>query len=195
MLSASFNVIWLLGFENYYWLLRYIFLTLIIELAIGCAIYGFMSGITGTTSIMSLAAIAFDRYRVISNPLQINKKPTRAGAYRTVALIWIYSSVFASLPFFGVGKYIPEGYLTSCSFDYLSEDRTTRTFILVFFVAAWVVPCVIIAVCYSAIVWYVREARKEFGREQFAISVAKNCSSGKESILLGKLLIYQSTWI
>ena len=121
--------------------------------------YGFVSGWSGTSSIMSLTAVALDRYLVISRPLDLAKKPTRFRAYVTVLFIWIYSAVFASMPLFGFGKFVPEGYLTSCSFDYLSDDVGTRIFILVFFIAAWLVPLSVIAYCYTAIisaVYYVR---------------------------------------
>ena len=77
-------------------------------------------------------------------------------------LIWLYSAIFAGLPFFGIGKYVPEGYLTSCSFDYLSDDSTTRIFIAVFFVGAWVLPLAVILFCYLAIARYVIQARKKF---------------------------------
>ena len=103
---------------------------------------------------------SFRRYLVISRPLQA-RKPTRAGACYAVFFIWVYSAIFASLPLFGIGKYVPEGYLTSCSFDYLSEDDATRVFILAFFVAAWVIPLTVIASCYTAIVRYVYLAKRE----------------------------------
>lgn len=99
---------------------------------------------------------------MISRPFQVDKKPTRVWAYIIVVSIWIYSTVFSSLPLFGIGKYVPEGYLTSCSFDYLSTDWNTRVFILSFFVAAWVIPLSIIVSCYTAIVRYVSRASREF---------------------------------
>ena len=108
---------------------------------------------------MSLSAVAIDRYLVISRPLDLAKKPTRTHAYITVLLIWIYSAVFASMPLLGFGKYVPEGYLTSCSFDYLSDDVGTRIFILVFFIAAWLVPLSVIAYCYTAIISAVHSVR------------------------------------
>jgi len=75
-------------------------------------------------------------------------------------LTWFYSAFFASLPLFGLGKYVPEGYLTSCSIDYLSEDWTNRIFILAFFIGAWVVPLCIIIYSYSAIIRAVIHVRK-----------------------------------
>jgi hypothetical protein len=76
---------------------------------------------------------------------------------------------------FGIGKYVPEGYLTSCSFDYLSNNVKTRSFILAFFLAAWLFPFCIITTCYTAIVWYVRKARIELNHQQAAIT---NCKRG-----------------
>jgi len=76
-------------------------------------------------------------------------------------LTWVYSSIFASLPFFGIGKYVPEGYLTGCCFDYLSNDLTTKIFILVFFIGAWVVPLSIILYSYSSIIRIVAQVRHD----------------------------------
>ena len=145
----------------------------------GCQLYGFMSGLTGTTSIMSLATVAVDRYLVISQPLNVNRKPTRTRAYLTVCIVWLYSGLFASLPFFGIGKYVPEGYLTTCSFDYLSDSAMTRSFILTFFVAAWFFPFCILTSCYTAIFWYVRKARIELNLQRSGI---RNCTAGKVCI-------------
>jgi len=99
-------------------------------------------------------------------------------------LTWIYSLVFASLPFFGVGKYVPEGYLTGCSFDYLSKDMTTKIFILVFFIGAWVVPLSIIMYSYSSIIRIVAQVRRDILIHQIvansiapAISVAATDAS------------------
>ena len=129
-------------------------------MGLGCQAYGFLSGFSGTCSILSLAAVAIDRYLVISRPLDLAKKPTRTWSYITIGLIWLYSAVFASLPLFGASKYVPEGYLTSCSFDYLSGDIATRIFIFIYFLAAWLCPLVIIAYCYTAIVRAVHYVRR-----------------------------------
>ena len=109
---------------------------------------------------MSLSAVAIDRYVVISRPLDLAKKPTRTHAYISVLLIWIYSAVFASMPLLGFGKYVPEGYLTSCSFDYLSDDVGTRIFILVFFFGAWLIPMIINVCSYVSIIRAVVHVRR-----------------------------------
>jgi len=101
-----------------------------------------------------------------------NSKPSLVRSYITVVCIWIYSGIISSLPLFGIGKYVPEGYLTSCSFDYLSDDSTTQTFIFVFFVVAWVVPVSIIIGSYSAVFVYVSQNRHLVSRAVEIISGA-----------------------
>jgi len=88
-------------------------------------------------------------------------KPTRRWAFLVALSVWIYSAVFASLPFVGVGKYVPEGLLTSCSFDYMSTDIGSRIFIIVFFIGAWIVPLSIIVYCYSSIVRAIFQVRRD----------------------------------
>jgi len=87
-------------------------------------------------------------------------------AYTPLGLLHVCLNValfrtFASLPLFGVGKYAPEGYLTGCSFDYLSSDLTTKIFVLVFFIAAWMVPLSIIIYSYSSIMRTVAHVRRD----------------------------------
>ncbi|PSN40140.1 hypothetical protein C0J52_13057 [Blattella germanica] len=120
---------------------------------IGCQIYGFMGGLTGTVSIMTLAAISLDRYYVIVYPLDPIRKTTRCRARLSVLFVWCYGCIFSILPLLGVGigKYVPEGYLTSCSFDYLDFSFNNRLFIFIFFLAAWFLPFCVIMVCYFAI--------------------------------------------
>lgn len=100
---------------------------------------------------MTLAAIALDRYYVIVYPLE--RRTTRQRARLCVILVWCYGAIFAALPLTGLGlsRYVPEGYLTSCSFDYLDQSTSSRIFILVFFFAAWMVPFLVITFCYTKI--------------------------------------------
>lgn len=102
---------------------------------------------------MTLAAIALDRYYVIVYPLDPLRRTTRQRARICVIFVWLYGSIFAGLPLTGLGlnHYVPEGYLTSCSFDYLTPNYTNRMFIFIFFVAAWVIPFLIITFCYFGI--------------------------------------------
>lgn len=64
--------------------------------------------------------------------------------------IWSYSLFFSCVPFLDIGlsKYVPEGFLTACSFEYLSPSRDAKIFMFTYFVFAWVVPLLIIIYCY-----------------------------------------------
>ena len=141
---------------------------------------------------MSLAAIALDRYNVINCPLKMGKA-SRSQSLIAIGLIWLYSTVFASMPFFGLGKYVPEGYLTSCSFDYLSDDLGTRIFILVFFIAAWITPFLIIVSCYLAIFRYAVKVQKELnlGNPQDNQRLSCRHSSTLASTSSGNIMIKQ----
>ncbi|XP_064081546.1 opsin Rh5-like isoform X2 [Macrobrachium nipponense] len=121
---------------------------------IGCDVYGFLGGLTGTTSIMTLAAISLDRYLVISFPLDPFKRLSYRQVLVIIMLTWIYSFVFSVIPLVGIVgiHYSPEGFLTSCSFDYLTTSTRTRVYIFSFFVAAWVLPLYIISFSYISIV-------------------------------------------
>ncbi|XP_066959942.1 melanopsin-like isoform X1 [Macrobrachium rosenbergii] len=121
---------------------------------IGCDVYGFLGGLTGTTSIMTLAAISLDRYLVISFPLDPFKRLSYRQVLVIIMLTWMYSFVFSVIPLVGIVgiHYSPEGFLTSCSFDYLTTSTRTRVYIFSFFVAAWVLPLYIISFSYISIV-------------------------------------------
>ncbi|XP_050442474.1 opsin, ultraviolet-sensitive-like [Adelges cooleyi] len=137
----------------------------------GCKIYGFLAGVTGIGSIMTLAAISLDRYYVIVHPLNTAVKTTKPRARILIGLIWTYGIVFSIIPTLdlGLNHFVPEGYLSSCGFDYLSEDINEKRFLLIFFTAAWVVPFGLISVCYIQIlaaVWRTNElAASRYGQE------------------------------
>lgn len=102
----------------------------------------------------------YERYLVISHPLNPDQRPTACWAFSVFLFKWFYSAVFASMPFFGVGKYVTEGYLTGCCFDYLSKDLVPRIFISIFFIGAWVIPLSITLYSYVSIIRVVNQSRR-----------------------------------
>ncbi|KAK7790844.1 hypothetical protein R5R35_010719 [Gryllus longicercus] len=124
---------------------------------VGCQLYGFVGGLTGTVSIVTLALIAYDRFNVIVFPMEPSRKTSHASARAMVLCAWLYGATFSSLPLTGIGvsPYTPEGYLTSCSFDYMSRNYVNRVYIFTFFSAAWVLPLCVITFCYSRIYYMV----------------------------------------
>lgn len=89
--------------------------------------------------------------------------------------------MFALPPLLGlVNRYVPEGFLTSCTFDYLSRDFTNRMYIFVFFLGAYVLPMFLIVFSYVRILINVRSSRKKF-----EAGMAKGPSSNFEQSTIG----------
>lgn len=133
------------------------------SISIACRLYGFIGGLTGTVSITTLTAISLDRYFVIIYPLN----PTKLGSKKwrpitMLCVVWTYSFAFSIMPALNIGlsRYTPEGFLTSCSFDYLDEGVSARIFMFVFFIGAWFIPLSIIIYCYAQIMREVNKAGK-----------------------------------
>ncbi|KAF0309486.1 Ocellar opsin [Amphibalanus amphitrite] len=114
-----------------------------------CQVYGFCGGVFGTASIMSLAMIAAERRAVLYRTP--NSSLGLAVTWARIAFIWGFSVVWMSLPFVGVSRYVPEGFMTSCTFDYVSGDAVSRAYIGLSVVLCYVAPLVVIAVCYCTI--------------------------------------------
>lgn len=56
---------------------------------------------------------------------------------------------FTILPMFKIwGRYIPEGFLTTCSFDYLTEDQDTKVFVACISVWSYAIPIGLISIFY-----------------------------------------------
>ncbi|KAG8191749.1 hypothetical protein JTE90_008812 [Oedothorax gibbosus] len=127
-----------------------------------CTFYGLAGGLTGTGSIMTIAMMSVERYHCVSRPLDPSSKMTKKKAILMVIFVWVYSSVFSFMPLVGINRYVPEGFLTSCSFDYLSEDSTSKVFIIVFFFAAYCTPLITICRCYAGIVMSVCKNQQLF---------------------------------
>ena len=58
-----------------------------------------------------------------------------------------------------------EGYLTSCSFDYMTEDFSTRLFTFILWVWDYLIPLIIIIVCYSKITSKVMNHEKDLKKQ------------------------------
>ncbi|GAU98082.1 hypothetical protein RvY_09276-2 [Ramazzottius varieornatus] len=128
-----------------------------------CRFYGFCGALFGGVSILTMAAIAVDRYLVICKPFLIMKSAmTRQRAKFGVLAVWTYALCWAIPPLWGVNNYVLEGFLTTCTFDYLDPRDKSRIFVFSMFIGNYVTPLSIIMICYSMIVWEVYSQRKKF---------------------------------
>jgi len=148
-----------------------------------CELYAFFGGLFGMTSICTMAAISYDRYNVIVNGMS----GTRMTTKRAVLLIlfcWVYSGFWNATPFLGWGRYIPEGLGTECSFDYLTRDQTTVTYVTCIFFFDYCVPLMIILFCYYHIVQAIfahEKALREQAKKMNVTSLRSNADQNAQS--------------
>jgi len=150
---------------------------------LGCQIYGILGAYGGLGSSMTNAAIAFDRYRAIANPL--DGKLSKNTVLAMIFFIWLYATPWALLPFFEIwGRFVPEAFLTTCTFDYLTDDQSTRLFVASIFSFAFIVPFSILLFFYSKIVGKVRlheQALKEQAKKMNVTSLRSNKDQSETS--------------
>nr|QKY89064.1 Rhabdomeric opsin [Chiton tuberculatus] len=160
-----------------------------------CELYGLVGGIFGLMSINTMAMIAFDRYMVIARPLSVMRHMSHKRAFFMLILVWIWSVVWAIPPIFGWGAYIPEGFQTSCPFDYLTRTDYFRSYIFCLYICGFVVPVLIIIVCYVFIVKAVADHEKEMASMAKKLD-AKDIRQGqdqKTEIKTAKIAFYTIT--
>lgn len=136
-----------------------------------CEIYGSVGGVFGITSISTMTAIALDRYNVIVRGMN-GPRLTNGKSAVIILLCWGYGMFWGLSPFFVGNRYIPEGILNSCSFDYLTRDEKTITFSLVFFVGAYCIPLTTIVFSYTYIVRTIFEHEKTLREQAAKMNVA-----------------------
>ena len=105
----------------------------------------------GTSSLLSMVVIGYDRYSVIVNGYS-GRRITPFSAFLGILSIWLYSCVVCCPPFIGWGGYMLEGLFMTCSYDYLSEDWNRKSFILYAFIFNYCFPMLIVIFFYTQIV-------------------------------------------
>ncbi|XP_066989863.1 compound eye opsin BCRH1-like [Macrobrachium rosenbergii] len=116
-----------------------------------CQLYAALGAVTGVCSIWSLVMISWDRYNIICN--SFNGPKLTAGKAKMMCLFcWAMAIGWALPPFFGWGKYIPEGILDSCSYDYISQDFNTKSYNMCIIFFDFCLPATFIAGSYIFIV-------------------------------------------
>ncbi|ODM99064.1 Opsin, ultraviolet-sensitive [Orchesella cincta] len=145
---------------------------------LGCEIFGIMGSISGIGAAVTNTAISFDRYRTITNPF--DGKLTQGKVLMLILAIWIYALPFTILPAMEVwGRFVPEGYLTSCTFDYMGDTPAIKAFVACIFVYSYCIPMSMTAFFYSKIVGHVRD-HENLLREQAKKMNVESLRSNKD---------------
>lgn len=108
-----------------------------------------------------------------------------------VICVWCYSFIFSIVPALNIGlsKYVPEGFLTSCSFDYLDKTIGARIFMFVFFIFAWFIPFTTITYCYTFILKAVISSRHiRSNKEKYKTEIKLSM------IVVGVIMLWFVAW-
>nr|ACH56537.1 putative ultraviolet I opsin [Thermonectus marmoratus] len=151
---------------------------------IGCQVFSFAGSLSGIGASMTNACIAYDRYTTIARPF--DGKLTRTKALVMVACIWTYTIPWAILPLLEIwGKFVPEGFLTACTFDYLTDTFDNHMFVAVIFTFSYCIPMSLIIYYYSQIVSHVvahEKALKEQAKKMNVESLRSNQNQQTTSV-------------
>ncbi|XP_037353570.1 melanopsin [Talpa occidentalis] len=139
----------------------------------GCEFYAFCGALFGITSMITLTAIALDRYLVITRPLATIGVVSKRRAALVLLGVWLYALAWSLPPFFGWSAYVPEGLLTSCSWDYMRFTPSFRAYTMLLFCFVFFLPLLVIVYCYIFIFRAIRETGQ-------ALQTFRACESSGE---------------
>ncbi|KAK4014393.1 hypothetical protein OUZ56_026916 [Daphnia magna] len=135
----------------------------------GCNLYGMGVAFFGLNSIITLSAIACERYIVITSsscrPSVAKWRITRRQAQNICAGIWLHCAALVTPPWlFGWSSFIPEGVLVTCSWDYTTRTLSNRLYYLYLLFFGFVIPISILTFCYASIFRFIVRSSKEMTR-------------------------------
>ena len=148
-----------------------------------CQWYAFIAGLSGLLSINTLTAISVDRFFVITRPLQMMHAASTKRSLQHIAFVWIYALAWTTAPWYGWGRYIPEGFGISCTWDYLTRTPNNISFNSCFVIFQFVIPISTIIMCYSGMVMAVAKNRK-----QMSGMSNENSAQQKQEIKIAKVV-------
>ncbi|XP_029018368.1 opsin 4xb [Betta splendens] len=130
----------------------------------GCKLYAFCGALFGIASMISLLAISIDRYLAITRPLQSLRGSSGRRTAAAVAAVWLYSLAWSLAPLLGWSSYIPEGLMTSCTWDYVTSTAANRSYTMMLCCFVFFIPLGVISYCYLFMFLAVRKTSREVER-------------------------------
>ncbi|KAM9841668.1 opsin 4xa [Aulostomus maculatus] len=146
----------------------------------GCKMYAFCGALFGIASMINLLAISVDRYIVITKPLQAIQWTSKRRTCFTVCLVWLYSLAWSLAPLLGWSSYIPEGLMTSCTWDYVTSTPANKSYTLMLCCFVFFIPLGIISYCYLCMFLAIRHASRDV--EKLGSQVRKSTLMQQQSI-------------
>ncbi|KAE8292104.1 Melanopsin-A Opsin-4A [Larimichthys crocea] len=146
----------------------------------GCKMYAFCGALFGITSMINLLAISVDRYLVITKPLQSVKRSSKRRTALAILMVWLYSLAWSLAPLVGWSSYIPEGLMTSCTWDYVTYSLSNRSYTMMLCCFVFFIPLGIIFYCYLFMFLAIRKTSREV--ERLGTQVRKSTLIKQKSI-------------
>uniref|UniRef100_A0A3B5QTE4 Opsin 4xb n=1 Tax=Xiphophorus maculatus TaxID=8083 RepID=A0A3B5QTE4_XIPMA len=131
---------------------------------IGCKVYAFCGALFGISSMINLLAISIERYLAITRPLQTMQWGSKRRTIFAIFLIWFYSLAWSLAPLVGWSSYIPEGLMTSCTWDYVTYTTANRSYTMMLCCFVFFIPLGIIFFCYLRMFLSIRKTGREVER-------------------------------
>ncbi|XP_022835026.1 parapinopsin-like [Spodoptera litura] len=128
-----------------------------------CVLYGFFMALLGITSITTLTVISFERYMMVTRPLNA-KHLSSKGAILSIVFIWTYSLALTTPPLMGWGHYVNEAANISCSVNWHEQSMNTLTYIMFLFAMGEIVPLAVITFSYVNIIRTLKRNSQRLGR-------------------------------
>ena len=83
----------------------------------------------------------------------------------SIFFTWMYGVFWATYPLFTENRFVLDGYLTTCTFDYTNQQFSTKILILSMFLGGFVIPLLLIIALYTAI-WFILNEKKPDADDQ-----------------------------
>ncbi|BES95399.1 Compound eye opsin BCRH1 [Nesidiocoris tenuis] len=141
-----------------------------------CELYAMFGSLFGCGSIWSMTMIALDRYNVIVKGISAKPMTIKTALLR-IFLIWAHGLIWTLAPMFGWNRYVPEGNMTACGTDYLTQDWLSKSYILVYSFFVYFLPLLTIIYSYYFILKAVSAHEKSMREQAKKMNVASLRSS------------------
>jgi r-opsin len=164
---------------------------------LGCKLYAMGITCFGLVSILTFSAIACERCLVIG-VASSRVKVSRSQAKKACCFIWLHCAVLVSMPLFGWSSYVPEGLLTTCSWDYKTRTVSNRAYYVLLLSAGFFLPLLVIFVSYGRIMSSVMSQARQMICINSQNSVLRKLRRQTEirtaQIVVTLILVYLTAW-
>lgn len=77
--------------------------------------------------------------------------------------------------------YYIEGFLTTCTFDYMSDDASTKLFVGCIFFTSYIIPLSVLVYCYSSVIKHVRDHEQTLKNQAKKMNVTSLRSNANQN--------------